>query len=68
MPNLVALSLMVPDKKIFKDFEKNLSFIAMATRVFEGIKFFLKILRRTMVGTFLSNFIKVQLSSFREDV
>ena len=43
MPNLVALGLMVSDKKIFKDFKKNLSFVAMATRVLEGIKFFQEI-------------------------
>ena len=49
MPNLVALSLMVSDKKIFKDFE-NLCFVAMATRVFQGIKFFEEILKRTMAG------------------
>ena len=52
MPNLVALSLMVSDKKIFKDF-KNACFVAMATRDFEGIKFFQEILKRTMAGTFL---------------
>ena len=31
----------------------------MATRVFEGIKFFQKILKRTMAGTFLRKFIKI---------
>ena len=46
MPNLVALGLMVSDK-IFKDFKKK-SFVAMATRVFDGIKFFQEILKRTM--------------------
>ena len=46
MPNLVALSLVVSDKKIFKDLNFFLSFVAMATRVLEGIKFFQKILRR----------------------
>ena len=51
MPKLVALGLMVSDK-IFKDFEK-MCLIAMATRVFEGIKFFHEILKRTMSGTFL---------------
>ena len=49
MLNLVALSLMVSDKKIFKD----LSFVAMATKVLEGIKFFQEILKGTMAGTFL---------------
>ena len=53
MPNLVALGLMVSDKKIFKDFKKNFSFVAMATGVFEGIKLFQEILKRTMAGTFL---------------
>ena len=52
MPNLVALSLMVFDKKIFKDFDF-FGFVAMPTTVFEGIKFFQKILKRTMAGTFL---------------
>ena len=33
MPNLVALGLMVSDKKIFKDFKK-FCFVAMATSVF----------------------------------
>ena len=32
----------------------------MATRVFEGIKLFQEILKRTMVGTFLWNFIKIR--------
>ena len=32
----------------------------MATRVFEGIKFFQEILKRTMAGTFLWNSIKIQ--------
>ena len=53
MSNLVAADLMGSDKKIFKDLKKKLSFVAMATRVFEGIKFFQKILKRTMAGTFL---------------
>ena len=52
MPKLVALGLMVSDKKIFKDFEKN-CLIVMATRVFKGIKFVHEILKRTMSGTFL---------------
>ena len=62
MPNLVALGLMVSDKKIFKDLKKKKkkkknSFVAMSTRVFEGIKLFQRILKRTMAG----NFIKIRL-------
>ena len=53
MPNLVALGLTVSDKKIFKDFKKIFSFVGMATRVFDGIKLFQEILKRTMAGTFL---------------
>ena len=51
---------MISDKKILKDFIFFLSFVAMATRVFEGIKFFQKILEKTMAGTFLWNFIKIR--------
>ena len=53
MPNLVALGPMASYKKIFKYFIFFLSFVAMATRVFEGIKFFQQILKRTMAATFL---------------
>ena len=53
MPHLVALGLMVSDKKIFKDLKKKNCFVAMAIRVFEGIKFFQKILKRTIAETFL---------------
>ena len=69
MPNLLALCLMVSDKNIFQDFKKkknnnnnnnNNSFVAMSTRVFEGFKFFQEILKRTMTGTFLLNFIKIR--------
>ena len=58
MPNLVALGPMVSDKKIFQRF-RILSSVAMATRVFKGIKLFEEILKRTMAGTFLRNFIKM---------
>ena len=52
MPNLVALGLMVSDKKIFKDLKK-ISFVAMATRVLEEIQLFQEIFKRTMAVTFL---------------
>ena len=53
MPNLVALGLMVYDKKIFKVFKFFFSFVAMATTVFDRIKFFHEILKKTMAETFL---------------
>ena len=59
MTNLVALRFMFSDKKVFEDFNFFLTFVAMATRVFEVIKFFQKNLRRTMAETFLWNFIKI---------
>ena len=52
MPNLVALGPMVSDED-FQRFQKILSFVAMATRVFEGIKLFQEIFKSTMAGTFL---------------
>ena len=52
MPNLVPLGIMVSDED-FQRFKKIFSFVAMATGVFEGIKFFQEILKRTMPGTFL---------------
>ena len=64
MPNLVALSLMVSDKKIFKDF-KIFQVLLPWQPVFEGIKFFQEILKRMNIS------VKVhqnQISSFREDV
>ena len=39
----------------------------MATRDFEGIKFFQKILKRTMAGTCSVKFHQNQISSFREE-
>ena len=55
MPKVVALDLMVSDKKVFQDLEKKLIslIIAMATGVFEGTKFFHEILKRSMSGTCL---------------
>ena len=43
-----------------------LSFVAIATRVFERIKFFQEILKRTMAGTFLWNFIKIRWGIWEE--
>ena len=59
---------MVSDKKIFKDLKKNLSFVAMATRVLKGIKFFQKILKRIHGRNISVKFHQNPISSFREDV
>ena len=73
MPNLVAIGLMVSDKKIFKDFKKKKKkrkkrFVAIATRVFLRNQ----ILSRTSEEDHSRNisvkFHQNPISSFREDV
>ena len=44
---------MVPEKKTFKELLKKINFVAMATRVFDGIKFCEQFLKKTSQGTFL---------------
>ena len=58
MPNLIAIGLMVSEKKIFKDLQY-FAFVTMASRFSERIKFFQEIMKRAMAGTFLRNFIKI---------
>ena len=48
MQNLVALG-----QEDFQRLQKHFSFVAMATRTFEAIKFFQEILKKTMTETFL---------------
>ena len=66
MPNLVALGLMVSDKKIFKYLKKKISFVAMATRVFKGIKFFKKNFEEDHRRNTSVKFHQNPISSFRE--
>ena len=51
MLNSVAPGVVVSVKKIEQ--KRNFSFVTIATRVFDGIKFFQEILRWTMAGSFL---------------
>ena len=67
MPNLVALGLMVSDKKIFNDLKKKLSFVAMATRFSEGIKFFQKNSEEDHSRNISVKFHQNPSSSFREE-
>ena len=67
MPNLVALGFMVSDKKIFKDFKKKFSFVAMATRVFEGIKLFKKNSEEDHGRDISVKFHQNPIGSFREE-
>ena len=64
MPNLVALGLMNSDE-IFKDLFF-LSFVAMATTVFEGIKFF-QIILKDRGRNISANSNQNWISSFREE-
>ena len=49
----------VPEEKIFKELLKKFNFIAMATRVFNGIKFCEQFLKRTSQGTFLPSLVQI---------
>ena len=67
MPNLVALGLMVSDKKIFKDFKKFLVLLPWQTELLKESDSFKKSEEdhgRNISGKFHQNLI----SSFREDV
>ena len=55
---------MVSDKKIFKDFKK----FSVATRVFEGIKFFQKNSEEDHGRNISVKFDKNPIGSFREDI
>ena len=49
---------MVPEEKIFKELLKKINFVAMATRVFDGIKFSEQFFKRTSKGTFLPSLVQ----------
>ena len=46
-------------EKIFKELLKKFNFVAMATRVFDGIKFCEQFLKRTSQGTFLPSLVQI---------
>ena len=46
-------------EKIFKELLKKFNFVAMATRVFDGIKFCEQLLKRTSQGTFLPSLVQI---------
>ena len=49
---------MVPEE-IFEELLKKFNFVAMATRVFDGIKFCEQFLKRTSQGTFLPSLVQI---------
>ena len=58
---------MVIEEKIFKELLKKFNFVAMATRVFDGIKFCEQFLKRTSYSTFLPSFGSKWLSGLGGD-
>ena len=50
---------LVSEEKIFKEFAKKFHLVAMATRVFDGIKFCEQVLKRTSQGTFLPSLVQI---------
>ena len=49
----------VSEEKIFKELLKKFNFVAMATRIFDGIKFCEQLLKRTSQGTFLQSLVQI---------
>ena len=58
----------VSEEKIFKELLKNFNFVAMATRVFDGIKFCEQFLKRTSQGTFLPSMVQIGASVWEEKI
>ena len=50
---------MVPEEKIFKELLEKFNFVAMANRVFDGIKFCEQFLKRTSYKTFLPSLVQI---------
>ena len=55
--NYFKIGPAVLEEKIFKELLKKFNFVAMATRVFDGIKFCEQVLKRTSQGTFLPRLV-----------
>ena len=56
---------MVPEE-IFKELLKNFDFVAMATRVLDGIKFCEQLLKKTSQGTFLPSLVQIDPAVWEE--
>ena len=57
--NYFQIGLAVSEERIFKELLKKFNFVAMATRVFDGIKFCGHFLKRTSQGTFLPSLVQI---------
>ena len=57
--NYFKIGPAVSEEKIFKEFLKKFHLVAMATRVFDGIKFCTQFLKRTTQGTFLPCLVQI---------
>ena len=68
MPNLVSLSLMVPDKKIFKDFIFFLEFCCHGNQSFDKNQIFSRSSDEDHGRNISVKFHQNRIGSFREDV
>ena len=57
--NYYKIGLAISEEKIFKEFLKKFNLVAMATRVFYGIKLCEQFSKRTNQGTFLSSLVQI---------
>ena len=57
--NYFKIGRAVSEEKILKEFLKNFHLVAMATRVFDGIKFCEQFFKRTTQGTFLPSLVQI---------
>ena len=58
----------VPKEKIFKELLKNIHFVTMATRLFDGIKFCEEILKITVQGTFPPSLVQFGRAVWEEKI
>ena len=67
MPNLVALGLMVSDKKIFKDFKKKIQFCCHGNQSFRRNQIISRNSEEDHGGNISVKFHQNPISSFREE-
>ena len=56
------------EEEIFKELLKKFNFVAMATRVFDGIKFCEQLFKRTAQGTFLPSLVQIGPAVWEEEM
>ena len=66
--NYFKIGPAVSEENIFKELLKKFHFVAMATRVFEGIKFSEQFLKRTFQGTILPSLVQIGPAVWEEKI